>query len=298
MRLLLIPLVAVALLVSAGAFLHSIALASPAAPTDDWALVQVGATSSPDGLEGVRVGVVDSGVDALHPSLRGRVLPGRDFVDGGPGTYDPLGHGTQVAGIIAGSGVGVAKNAVILPVRVLDAQGEGTVRRLALGIRWAAENESRLINASVATSGMAPPLARALDYAWAHRALVVAIAGNAGGPVQWPAGYPKAVAVGATSRSGKLADFSSRGAGLDLVAPGVDVRTLAAGGGYTTASGTSVAAPFVTGALSLLLGQEPDLTTTELTERLRRSAHDLGSPGADLRYGAGLLDIAAALETH
>jgi len=253
-------------------------LLSPA-PTESlvepWALLRVNATEAVGRLARVVVGVVDSGVDASHPALEGRVLPGIDFVDGGPGTEDPLGHGTQVAGIIAAHDqVGVAGNAVILPVRVLDANGFGSVGRLGRGIRWAADHDARVINTSVETADRGRALKTAIEYAWARSAVVVAIAGNEGGGVQWPAAY-----------------------GLDLVAPGVGVRTTTTGGGYVEASGTSVAAPFVSGAAALLLGQEPELTNADVVARLRGSARDLGAAGSDERFGAGLLDIAAALES-
>jgi subtilisin family serine protease len=281
---------------AAGATLvRSVLARPPASDGESWALLRVNAASAPGEAGRVRVGVVDSGVDAAHPALRGRVLDGIDFVDGGPGTHDPLGHGTQVAGIIAGRGVGVAETALIVPVRVVDARGSGTVKRLAVGIRWAADSDVRVINASVEASGPAATLEEALDYAWARRAVVVAISGNQGGAVQWPAAYPKAIAVGALDRGDSLARFSGRGVGLDLVAPGVGIPTLVAGGGYANATGTSTAAPFVAGAAALLLGQEPGLTNDELIERLRGSARDLGHAGPDARYGAGMLDIAAAL---
>jgi subtilisin family serine protease len=284
------------LALAAGAvLLQSTAFAAPSVDTERWALLRVNAVAPVGELRRVVVGVVDSGVDASHPALRGRVLDGIDFVDGGPGTHDPLGHGTQVAGIIAGDRVGVSANALVLPVRVLDEHGFGTVERLARGIRWAADGEARVINASVETSGPATEIEKALDYAWARRAVVIAIAGNQGGQVQWPAAYSKAVAVGATGQGDKLAKFSGRGAALDLVAPGVSIRTTAVGDGYTHARGTSVAAPLVAGAAALLLGQEPDLANAALVARLRGSARDLGRRGTDAVYGAGLLDIAAAI---
>lgn len=286
-----------ALVAGAGVLLAVGGLAAPSSEPlpDAWALVRVNAAKAVANV-GVLVGVVDSGVDGNHPALGDRVLRGIDFVDGGPGNVDPLGHGTEVAGIIAAEGIGVAPSALILPVRVLDAQGSATVQRLASGIRWAADNDARVINASVVTSAGRRTLKLAVEYAWARRAIVVAIAGNAAGGVQWPAAYGRAVAVGALGPDDELAAFSGRGRALDLVAPGVGIRTTAAGGGYVEASGTSVAAPFVSGAAALLLGQEPDLTAAAVVARLRGSARDLGRPGADERFGAGLLDIAAALE--
>lgn len=282
----------------AGAVVFRFATGPPplSGEAESWAMLRVNAAAPTVPLRTVVVGVVDSGVDASHPALRGRVLTGIDLVDGGPGTHDPLGHGTQVAGIIAARGIGVAENALVLPVRVLDARGSGTIERLARGIRWAADHEARVINTSVEASRPASPLAKALDYAWARRSVVVAIAGNRGGALQWPAAYPKAVAVGATNPADELATFSGRGQRLDLVAPGDGIRTTAAGGGYVEASGTSVAAPFVAGAAALVLGQEPALANAELVARVRESARDLGRPGNDRTYGAGLLNIAAALE--
>lgn len=297
MRIVALSLLVLGGLAASAALLRATALASPPPVTEErWALLRVHATTPSGRLRQVVVGVVDSGVDASHPALHDRVLAGIDLVDGGPGTHDPLGHGTQVAGIIAAGRVGVAENALILPVRVLDADGFGSLERLAGGIRWAADSDARVINASVETSGPAPEVEKALRYAWARRALVIAIAGNHGGAVQWPAAYERAVAVGATDRTDSRTRFSARGASLDLVAPGVAVRTTAAGGGYTRASGTSVAAPFVAGTVALLLGQEPLLTNDELVSRLKGSARDLGRSGSDHDYGAGLLDIAAALE--
>jgi len=180
---------------------------------------------------------------------------------------------------------------------VLDANGFGSVGRLGRGIRWAADHDARVINTSVETADRGRALKTAIEYAWARSAVVVAIAGNEGGGVQWPAAYGHVLAVGAVDRSGGLATFSGRGRELDLVAPGVGVRTTTTGGGYVEASGTSVAAPFVSGAAALLLGQEPELTNADVVARLRGSARDLGAAGSDERFGAGLLDIAAALES-
>lgn len=263
---------------------------------EPWALLRVQAPRAAAGLARVVVGVVDSGVDASHPDLKDRVLLGIDLVDGGPGTNDPFGHGTQVAGIIASGELGVAQNALILPVRVLDAQGAGTTIRLAEGIRWAADHDARVINASVETDDRRQVLKAAVAYSWSRNSVVVAISGNQGGGVQWPAAYGHALAVGATDQDDRQAAFSGQGSELDLVAPGVGITTTAAGGGYAKATGTSAAAPFVSGAVALLLGQEPELTNADLVRRLRATARDLGRPGPDDRYGAGLLDIAAALE--
>jgi subtilisin family serine protease len=268
---------------------------SPEPLPEAWALVRVQTARPAPNSADVLVGVVDSGVDGTHPALRGRVLSGIDFVDGGPGDIDPFGHGTQVAGIIAGGEFGVAPNARIVPVRVLDARGSGTIANLSDGIRWSADNDTRVINASVETGDRRKILKNAVEYAWARGSVVIAIAGNQGGAVQRPAAYRYVVAVGAVDESGKHASFSARGSELDLVAPGVKVRTTAAGGGYVEASGTSVAAPFVSAAAALLLGGDPGLTNEQVVARLRGSARDLGTPGFDTSYGAGLLDVAAAM---
>lgn len=258
------------------------------------------------GSSGVTVAIVDTGVDADHPDLGGRVLPGRDVVNGDNDAADDEGHGTMVAGIAAAetsnaAGIAGAAGAVsILPVKVLDASGAGTDAGVAEGIVWAADQGADVINLSLGGSAESPVLRDAIGYAVARGAFVVAAAGNDMGPTpSYPAAYDSAFAVGATDASGNAAWFSNHGWWVDLAAPGIDILGPAPGIGaqqtYAVGSGTSFAAPLVAGAAALVLAQTPSLTPAAVAERLRTTARDAGPRGVDRSYGSGLLDAAAAV---
>lgn len=249
-----------------------------------------------DGGSPVVVAVIDTGVQATIPPLAGRVLEGRDLLDGGPANDDPYTHGTPVASVIAGRGAieGVAPNAVVLPIRATQRadRNEDTVVRLTEAIRWATDQGARVINISMGTPPYGP-LEDAVEYAWAHNVVIVASAGKTdAAPAEFPAGYRHVVAVGAVDRTGTR-DHSSNW-GVDLVAPGVGVGS-AGPSGNGLMSGTSIAAPLVAGAAALLLEREPSLTNEEVVARLLASARDLGPADRDSEYGYGLLDVESTL---
>jgi serine protease len=200
------------------------------------------------GAAGIKIAVVDSGIAYRDKGRKfrrspdfapGQFAPGRDFVDGDKVPLDLYGHGTHVAGTIAeqvdnGIGVtGLAYGATIIPVRVLDKHGNGSAMAVAKGIRFAAKHGARVINLSFdfpvsLGSRQLPEVRHAILFADRRGALVVASAGNHGrSKMPYPAAGPKVVAVGASTRSGCLAGFSSRGPGLDLVAPGGDAQDAA-----------------------------------------------------------------------
>lgn len=252
--------------------------------------------------DGQVVAVVDTGVDASHPDLAGVVLPGFDAVDGGDGRRDPNGHGTHVAGIVAGlvgngvGGAGIAPGTRILPVRVLDAAGSGDHSAIAAGIIWAADHGADVINLSLGGPETTDVLHAAVRYAFGRGAVVVAAAGNDGaaGPASYPAAYPEVVAVGATTVADTRAVFSTTGDYVDLAAPGLGVLSTVPGGGYEWMSGTSMAAPFVAGGAALVRAWRPSLGPAEVASRLVAHAKDLGATGADPEFGAGLPDLRAA----
>jgi subtilisin family serine protease len=270
-----------------------------------WHLERIGADkawSVSTGSPGVIIAVVDTGVDASHPDLAGRVLAGFDFVSGDGDASDDHGHGTQVAGIAAaagdnGSGVaGVAWKVRILPVKVLDSSGCGYYSDIIAGIRYAADNGAAAINLSLSGGARSDALQEAVDYALSRGAVVVAAAGNdALDTLGYPAACRGVIAVGATDRDDIPAAFSNRGEGLDLVAPGISVFTTSRGGGFTAVSGTSASAPQVAGAAALLRSVNPGVDPGEVEERLRSTARDLGSPGPDSATGCGLLQAQLAL---
>jgi type VII secretion-associated serine protease mycosin len=253
---------------------------------------------------GAVVAVVDTGVQANHEDLVGTVLPGWDAVTNRPGaTTDPNGHGTHVAGVIAaaaGNGKGIAGAAPglrILPVRVLGANGSGSGADVLEGIIWAADHGADVINLSLGGGGEDSTYAAAIGYAVDKGAVVVAAAGNEaleGNTPSYPGADPGAIAVAATTRSGTRASFSNYGSYVDLAGPGSAIYSTIPSG-YASWSGTSMATPYVSAAAGLLAARHPDFSPTQIREFLERSARDLGAPGRDDAYGAGLVDPAQAI---
>ncbi|MEV0718320.1 type VII secretion-associated serine protease mycosin [Asanoa sp. NPDC050611] len=260
---------------------------------------------------GVVVAVIDSGVDASHEDLAGQVLPGKDLVkpEGGDGHTDPVGHGTTVAGLIAGrsdddNGVmGLAPNAKILPVRVLDADNRyNDAMIVARAVRWAVDSGAKVINLSLGGSGTSPALAAALDYAFARDVVVVACTGNvlpqATTNVWYPAREPGVIAVaGLEKETDVLWNGSITGSATVLTAPATDLVG-AKTGGFWRVRGTSFAAPLVSAAAALVRSRWPSMPAGEVVNRLITTADDLGAPGRDDTYGFGRVDPLAALTTQ
>jgi type VII secretion-associated serine protease mycosin len=255
------------------------------------------------------VAVLDSGVDAGHPDLKGRTYSGYNFVHPGWSTNDDYGHGTMVSGIIAANtnnstGVaGVAWNAKILPVKVLDSSGSGTDTTVVKGINWAASHGARVINMSFGGPGDNAVLHDAVKNAVAKGIVVVAAAGNSwDDALQYPAAYSEAIAVGATNSIGALTSFSTFGDWVDIAAPGWGImstipRALTKPGyaPYQPGDGTSFAAPMVAGVAALMRNRFPSFTPAQIAARLKATARDAGPRGLDPYYGAGVLDAYNAL---
>jgi type VII secretion-associated serine protease mycosin len=250
--------------------------------------------------KGVTVAVVDSGVSD-HPDTNGSVLNGTDFVNrGGDGRIDHSGHGTKMAGLIAGHGkdgagsLGIAPDAKILPIRVINVKR----RNIEVGpaIDYAIAHGAKVINLSLGGS-IDPDTLNAVKAAQIADVVIVASAGNK--PEDFtviaPAFLDGIVAVGATNRSGNKAEISVSGAALDLMAPGEDIEGPWIHGGYDVGSGTSDSAAIVSGAAALLRSKYPTMSATEVVERLESTATDKGAPGVDNDYGHGILNIVAAL---
>ncbi|PJE94962.1 type VII secretion-associated serine protease mycosin [Streptomyces carminius] len=272
--------------------------------------------------EGVTVAVLDTGVDAGHPDLRDRVLPGRDLVGFGAREGDEhwARHGTAMAGIIAGRGhgpgdtegvLGVAPGARILPVRVLLEDGDPERKRareergeaLAEGIRWAVDHGADVINLSLGDDSAAanpdPAEDAAVRYALARGAVVVASAGNGGEDgdrASYPAAYPGVIAVTAVDRTGARAPFSTRRWYATVAAPGEDVVITYPDGEYYEGWGTSAAAAFVSGCAALVRAAHPELSPAQVRELLTATARDTPPGGRSDALGAGIVDPAAAIE--
>ena len=311
---------------------------------DAWAHLM--AVGRPGG-SGVKVAVLDTGIAysdrkpfKRSPDFsRGRFVAGYDFVDHDPYPNDENGHGTHVAGTIAegtGNAVGVtglAYGVRLMPVRVLDKDGEGDSVAISSGIRWASDHGAKIINLSFefgsgVTRQQIPDILSALRHARAKGVLVVGASGNsAAATVAYPARSADVLSVGATTQHACQADYSNEGQDLDVVAPGggpdaplendpachptdpvggdiyqmtfateTSFRRFGLPSGYV---GTSMAAPHVTATAALvvasgLLGPNP--TPGQIEHRLETTAHDLGVPGHDPHYGWGLIDAAAATD--
>ncbi|CCH15654.1 type VII secretion-associated serine protease mycosin [Micromonospora lupini] len=256
---------------------------------------------------GVTVAVIDSGVSAIHPALKGQVLEGRDFnnLPANRGQCDLAGHGTMVAGIIAGkegTGVpfsGVAPAARILPIRVLpDAKGtndEALPGQIAAAIDWAVDNGADVINLSLVTLPR-PELAQAVERALAKRVVLVAAAGNRQETQEdrpaYPAAYPGVIAVGGVDEQGGHVGTSVSGTFVDVAAPGLNIVGPAPGGsGYRAepTGGTSFAAAYVSGVAALVRAAYPDLTPEQVGDRLERTA-DNPPQGRNAEVGYGVVN--------
>ena len=270
----------------------------------DWNLAMVDAAGAFDAGctgQGVRVAVLDSGVNP-HAALGGRLLPGHNYVPGAPDpedTADGYGHGTQIAGLIAGAGIGTAPGAEIVPLKVTEGKSI-RIEAVCAAIYDAVDVYGcRVLNLSMGVAADDAALRDAVDYAEARGAVVVAAVGNSGsGGLYYPAAYETVIGVGAVDRGGAVAPGSQRNASVFLTAPGWQVRSIAAPDAYITASGTSFAAPHVSGAAAVLLGMDGGLTPAEVRGLLARTASDRGDGGYDEAYGFGVLSLggcAAAL---
>ncbi|MEB3328612.1 MAG: S8 family serine peptidase [Candidatus Sericytochromatia bacterium] len=247
----------------------------------------------------VVVAVVDTGVDVHHPALVGRCLPGWNAVDGSSDVSDAAGHGTHVAGKVAGLAPrpgdgGVAPGVTLLPIKAVDAQGRFSDASIAAGIRHAVARGARVVNLSLRSDAPLPLTAGAIAAARRAGVLVVAASGNEGrNAVTYPAAYPGVLVVGSAD-AGRRSPFSNGGARLDLVAPGERIRSAEAGA-YRERSGTSMASPQVAGAAALVMARNPHWTAEQVATWLQRTARDLGQPGRDVDFGAGVLDLFAAV---
>ncbi|MGR6322575.1 type VII secretion-associated serine protease mycosin [Micromonospora soli] len=254
---------------------------------------------------GIIVAVVDSGVDGSHPDLAGQVLPGIDLVSKGADEPDPVGHGTTVAGLIAGrndddrGAVGLAPDAKILPVRVLDQENRyDDALTVAKGVRWAVDHGALVINLSLGGSEPSPPLAAAIDYAFARNVVVVACTGNLATSdsrkVWYPAREPGVLAVTGLDRNDNLWSGSVTGHETVLSAPATAIYG-ARPGGYWLMQGTSFAAPLVAATAALVRARYPQMSAADVVNRIITTARDLGPTGRDDRFGYGMVDPVAAL---
>lgn len=246
--------------------------------------------------KGIKVAVLDTGIDYNHPDLKPNYKLGISFVSGESSAMDYNSHGTHCAGTIAaainGTGVvGVAPAAYLYAVKVLSRYGSGAWSNLIAGIDWCV-NKKDLDVLSMSLGGASAPTAveTMCNLAWSKGALLVAAAGNNGGAVGYPAKYKSVIAVSAIDNANNLAPFSSRGPEVELCAPGVNVLSTIPGGGYGSKSGTSMACPHVSGTAALAWGSHRYANNVTLRRLLAWTADNLGIPGRDQYFGYGRVD--------
>jgi uncharacterized repeat protein (TIGR01451 family) len=276
----------------------------------------------------ILIGIVDSGVQLNHPDLASQVwtnldeVPGNQLDDDQNGmiddvhgwhfyhvwtpqgyipaenanVWDDYGHGTHISGIAAAAthnATGIASvswDAQALPVKVLDQYGNGWYSDIAAGIVYAVDNGAKVINLSLGGAPASATLRLAIDYAIDHGSLVVASAGNEGGAVWYPAAYSPVLAVAATDASDQRASFSNYGPEIDLAAPGSGIYSTWNFGNYLSKSGTSMAAPHVSGLVAFLWSSWPTLSASEVITTLMRTADDITEPGYDPFTGWGRIN--------
>ncbi len=260
---------------------------------------------------GVKVAVLDTGVDPDHPDLKGNIMGGVNIINPRKSYADDNGHGTHCAGIIAAMDneigvIGVAPEAHIYAVKVLNSKGTGYYSDIIKGIEWAVNNGMEVISMSLGGTTHSSSLEYACDAAKSAGLVLVAAAGNGGSEAPlYPAAYESVIAVSATDSSDSLADFSSYGNHIDLAGPGVSIHSTYKGDTYKTLSGTSMACPHVSGTAALALAttipeeyDEDDdgaWDPQEVQKRLQDTADDIGDEGWDEYYGWGLVDAGAAV---
>jgi thermitase len=277
-----------------------------AAPNDpfyaqQWALSRISAldgwSSYPGsfaGAAGAPIALVDTGVEATHPDLAGRVQSGANCLSGvcaAGGSGDDNGHGTLGAGIAAagannGAGLaGLSYGSQIIPVKTLDASGSGTYAAIAAGVIWATDHGARVINLSLAGDAYSRTLCDAIAYAVGKGAFVAAAAGNFGNSTAvYPAACPGAVGVTSTQPDDSAPPFANSGSpDVFVAAPGTQIHTTYINGTYALATGTSMSTSFVTGLAALLFGQRPQRTVADVKRILATTSDKVGAApyGAD-----------------
>jgi subtilisin family serine protease len=274
--------------------------AAPAGQEIPWGITRVNAPAawSVTRGEGVKVAVIDTGIDPTHPNLRANLKGGWNAVnkDRPDDFKDDNGHGSHCAGTIAAVDdqpgvVGVAPRASLYGVKVLDAGGSGTFDDVIAGMQWAVEHKMQIASMSLGADVGNDSLKAAVEAMAKAGVVLIAAAGNSGGDVGFPAAYEGAIAVAAMDAKEHVAWFSSRGPQVAVIAPGVDVKSTYKDGGYETLDGTSMATPHVSGLAALAVAAKGLSGHAQLRAALTAAATPIpGLPAT--QQGAGVIDAA------
>lgn len=286
------------------------------AETTPWGVTKINAplvwqnTNNNKGT-GIKVAILDTGIQYNHPDLINNIKGGVNFAGNPDGSTNPKfwtdkhGHGTHVAGTVAAVGnngigvTGVAPQASLYAVKVLNNAGSGYTSDVIQGIQWAADN-AQIASMSFGSSYYNQAEKDAVDAARAKGLILIAAAGNSGDGnpltdnVIYPARYDNVIAVAATDSNDAVASFSSDGAEVDVSAPGVTILSTYKGSSYATMSGTSMAAPHVTGTVALML--KAGVLPNDIQSKLQTTAVDINSMGFDVFSGYGRIDAFTATQ--
>ena len=279
--------------------------------SDSWGVTKIGGTTAAAaGLTGagIKVAVLDSGIDYSHPDLKDNYKGGYNFIYDNNDPFDDgyISHGTHIAGIIGarnnGTGVvGVAPEVSLYAVKVLGGMVTGDLSDILAGMEWAITNKMDIINMSIGAPIDSAAFKDACDRAYQAGIILIASSGNTHGAVEFPAAYDSVIAVSATDQDDTIATFSNYGETIELTAPGVNINSTLRGGSYGIMKGTSQATAHVTGAAAILLSKQiadnngDGRTADDVRTLLGTSATDLGAIGRDQFFGFGRVDLDKAL---
>lgn len=283
------------------------------AETTPWGVAKINAPrvwQSTNKGTGIKVAILDTGIQYNHPDLKNNIKGGVNFAGNPDGSTNPKfwtdkhGHGTHVAGIVAAVNnsigvIGVAPEAYLYAVKVLNNAGNGYTSDIIQGIQWAADN-AQIASMSFGSSSYSQAEKDAVDAARAKGLILVAAAGNSGDGnpltdnVGYPARYDNVIAVAATDSNDVVASWSSDGSEVDVSAPGVSILSTYKGSSYASMSGTSMAAPHVTGTIALML--KAGIPASEIQSKLQTTAVDINAAGFDVFSGYGRIDAFSATQ--
>ncbi len=232
----------------------------------------------------IKIGVIDTGIDASHPDIRPNIAGGVNVVQRSHSPDDDNGHGTHIAGTIAAANktngiLGVSPRASIYAIKAFDHDGSAFVSDIIMGIDWCIRNSIDIINMSFGMKSSSPSLRDSIGKAYDAGVIVVASSGNDGlkDEIDYPAGYRQTIAVGATDKNRQIAKFSNHGKGINIYAPGDDIFSTWLNDGYNTISGTSMATSHVSGVIAMLLAKKKRVTTKGIKVLLKQTAVPLKS---------------------
>ncbi|MDD2401542.1 MAG: S8 family peptidase [Clostridia bacterium] len=266
-----------------------------------WGINRIGAPAVWNKLnkKRVRVGIIDTGIDYNHPDLANNIKGGISTLDEHHQFMDDYGHGTHVAGIIGSSGnmIGINPYVDIYAVKAFDKKGKGNLSDIIEGLDWLLRRQVDVINMSFSTEETNDTFYRVIEKVYASGIVMVGAAGNDGkkNSVNYPARFSHVLAVSATDRNDNLASFSSTGPEINFCAPGLDIPSAWIGGGYEEKSGTSFAAPHITGTVVDIINYFGSLNPSEIRNIMVQNAVRLTKLNGE-QQGAGLVEISRIIK--